>query len=352
MRKKKKDPLPKIHNTRSVRKEETTVIKEQVESWWDSLISGDATKKDDDSSEVVRQKGDMETCVLSKSVSTVPTVSSCSGLPEKILSSEHGSLGRMKGSEIESTGSSFTVHGDESVNSSPSIMKKPDEDTMKPLKTASVYQVLDYANRNILIPEKNESPNVKSPLTPLLENISVQGKNEFDLWMLRSEVSRKSRTVESGNSLEKASENVTLIVDDISRGQMECSAAAVKDVTSGLSKNPNLCGPSDGFGNQRPDDSFDKQMDQLKCGLVNNPDIASGPVSNGSPPLENVADTKSQEAVPDITVTGLKITSPNDMKSGVSPGKPIAVNLINIDGSPDMERPEATLPSAVVTGRS
>ncbi|MFS7969328.1 hypothetical protein Hanom_Chr09g00807891 [Helianthus anomalus] len=172
MRKKKKDPPPKVHNTRSVRKEEATEIKEQVESWWDKLISGEAVKKDDGSSDLIKQKADMENCVLSKSVSTVPTVSTCSVSSEKMLYSELDTSGKMGGSDVESSGSSFTVHGEESVNSSPSIMGRPDEDAMKPIKTASVYQVLGYNNRNIPIPA---SPTNLTPVTG-----SILGKSEYE----------------------------------------------------------------------------------------------------------------------------------------------------------------------------
>ncbi|MFS8010220.1 hypothetical protein Hanom_Chr14g01294521 [Helianthus anomalus] len=60
-------------------------------------------------------------------------------------------------SDLESSGSSFMVAGEESVNSSPSTMQSSSKNIMKSSKFVSVYDVMGYNDRNIPIPERLES---------------------------------------------------------------------------------------------------------------------------------------------------------------------------------------------------
>ncbi|KAJ0867753.1 hypothetical protein HanRHA438_Chr12g0566811 [Helianthus annuus] len=256
MGKKKKTPPPKVYNTRSTTKEEVAVIKEQVASWWDKLISGNV-----ESSGAVEKKDEVSTvektgeCGLSKSVSTVPTVSASDYSSEKVASSIVGSSEKMVTSE--SSGSSYTVAGDESVNSSPSVVKKPDESSIRNPKFASVFDVLDYNKRNLSIPTKSSSP----------MNMCASGNSEFDVWMKRREhfmVAAGVKTSENlsgsssriidkfcGNDVTSAGNdgdcrkaavkadnlknpNDSCPLDDVANGQMECSVVGLNHVATEL----------------------------------------------------------------------------------------------------------------------
>ncbi|MFS8006707.1 hypothetical protein Hanom_Chr14g01252361 [Helianthus anomalus] len=171
---------------RATSKEEGAVIKEPTDSWCDILVSGDSEKKSGKHNEKEGNQNDkavrdFEVCELSRSSSTIPTVS-----PVRSLSDNTEVL---MSSDFESSGSSYTVAGDESVNSSPSIMKNPER---KSSKMASVYDVLEYEKRNITIPVK---PDVSDLLTPMKE--SLAGKSEYEIWMLRRDASVAAAKVET-----------------------------------------------------------------------------------------------------------------------------------------------------------
>ncbi|MFS7895379.1 hypothetical protein Hanom_Chr00s002783g01704821 [Helianthus anomalus] len=157
---------------------------------------------------------------------------------------------------FESSGSSYTVAGDEYVNSSPSVMKNPVDNSVNNTRTASLYDVLEYEKRNISIPAKSD---VSELLTPMKE--SLVGKSEFEIWMLRHDSSLANAKNDSG--LEKLSE---IIKEDSSVNLMstenmenggsrvadvtgEHSLVAAEKVTSGNVKSPNYSQPLDGESN-------------------------------------------------------------------------------------------------------
>ncbi|MFS7914858.1 hypothetical protein Hanom_Chr02g00158491 [Helianthus anomalus] len=259
MGKKKKPPSPKVHNTRSTTKVEAAVIKEQVTSWWDKLVSGNTVD-----SEVVERKDERKSeepkvCGLNQSVSTVPSVSTVEVSAVPSVSTVEVSAGKDESSKFvssenvvsldgESSGSSYTVAGDESVNSSLVVMKFPE---VKSSKMASLYDILDYNKKNITIPAKFE---VSGSLTPVKGPLT--GKSEYEIWMMRRDASvmaAKNSGVEnsSGNNkgalpvnklTPKNMRNDGICDDDVSR---EHSLAAAEEV---LSDNPNYSQPSDAIG--------------------------------------------------------------------------------------------------------
>ncbi|KAJ0676012.1 hypothetical protein HanLR1_Chr12g0457771 [Helianthus annuus] len=242
MGKKKKTPPPKVYNTRSTTKEEVAVIKEQVASWWDKLISGNV-----ESSGAVEKKDEVSTvektgeCGLSKSVSTVPTVSASDYSSEKVASSIVGSSEKMVTSE--SSGSSYTVAGDESVNSSPSVVKKPDESSIRNPKFASVFDVLDYNKRNLSIPTKSSSPmNIREHFmvaagVKTSENLSGSSSRIIDKFC-GNDVTSAGNDGDCRKAAVKADNlknpNDSCPLDDVANGQMECSVVGLNHVATEL----------------------------------------------------------------------------------------------------------------------
>ncbi|MFS8013815.1 hypothetical protein Hanom_Chr15g01337501 [Helianthus anomalus] len=303
------------------------------------LISGEAKKNDDSSSDLNKKKENTEVCELSKSVSTFPTVSSVSVVSEKIVDSELVSSEKMVSSGFESSGSSQTVPGDESVNSSPSVMRKSAESDIKTPKVASVYDILGYSSRNIPIPVMSESANkVHSPLIELPEDILKSGKSEYELWMLR-----RDKSVEAAKELEKSLEKavkVNVVRNDDVRAENvgECGMAAAQVVKSDHSINPNRSEPLDAGMDQGSRD--ERESRGTTVGPVVKPGMDS-PFSSGPGMCK-----------PNTTTVSPSVINENPSEVIVDQSMGFVSDSMNAspDVSPNMEMPGATLPSAVAIG--
>ncbi|KAJ0906541.1 putative transcription factor interactor and regulator CCHC(Zn) family [Helianthus annuus] len=304
MGKKKKDPPPKVHNTRSVKKEDDAVIKEQMASWWDKLISGEIDKKNE-KQDVKAGNGSDETvrvqvvCELNRSTSTIPTVSTVKSSPvqsESVLNSA-----------FESSGSSYSVGGESSVNSSPSVRKIQDGKSIESSKNVSVYDILEYEKRNIPIPVNRDLSDL---LTPVKEPLT--GKSEYEVWMMRRDSSVEAAK-NSGleNDIVASPVEITtseFLVNDGIRDDddRECSVTGAENVKLEVPKNP------------KDSEPLDENNQQSSVGV--------GP-----------------EVEPEAAATGMRSVSPIN----VSPDMNNSINK-----SPTVESPKkrTALPSAAVPG--